>query len=48
MQIFFKKNVSPLWQKKLEEQYAYDDETLFKKLRRIGSDIGDNGVILLV
>jgi hypothetical protein len=41
MQIFFKKNVSSLWQQKLEEQYGYDDELLFKKLRKIGGDIGD-------
>lgn len=44
MQIFFKKTVSPLWQKKLENQYSYDDETLLKKLRKIGADIGDRGV----
>jgi hypothetical protein len=44
VQIFFKKTVSPLWQKKLDEQYAYDEDTLLKKLHKIAIDDGVGGV----
>ncbi len=40
VQTFFKKSVSPLWQKKLEAQYSYDDDQLKRKFDRIASDIG--------
>jgi hypothetical protein len=43
VQTYFKKIVSPLWQQKLEEQYAFDDETLRKKFRKMAHDEGMNG-----
>lgn len=46
VQIYFKKTVSPLWQKKMEEQYTYDNETLLKKLKKIAKDDGTGGVII--
>jgi hypothetical protein len=40
MQTQFKKCVSTLWQKKMDEQYSYDDDTLLRKLRKIASEEG--------
>jgi hypothetical protein len=40
MQTLFKKCVSALWQKKMDEQYSYDDDTLVRKLRKITSEEG--------
>ena len=36
--------MSPLWAKKLDAQYNYDDETLVYKLRKIAHDDGIGGV----
>ena len=46
VQVYFRKTVSPLWTKKLEAQYTYDDDTLVFKLRKIAHDDGIGGVIL--
>lgn len=44
MQIYFKKTCSHLWQKKMDEQYSYDEETLVRKLKKIAIDDGVGGV----
>ena len=44
VQTYFKKTVSHLWQKKLVDQYSYDDETLLKKFRKVAKDDGVGGV----
>ena len=47
-QIYFKKSCSFLWQKKLEDQYTYDEETLLRKLKKIAIDDGVGGVTNLL
>ena len=44
MQTYFKKVVSSNWQKKISEEYDYDDETLLKKFKKIVKDEGSGGV----
>lgn len=46
VQTFFKKVVSSNWQKKISEEYDYDDETLLKKFKKIVKDEGSGGVRL--